>query len=159
MSQTFLSFIVSPPRNLQLQKVASRWHEQIAKCLKVTKDLIVQLPLEETYILQNTSQPKIYNGSELAELEKDREFLLTPSPNTTDIIILSLTNGICTINLFSKVDGISLIERKALQKLNLKLSLRFRVYEFTLSSDITLRMIKPNHRVEAYQFEQKGQKN
>ena len=104
MAQPFLAFIVSPPRNLQLQKVASRWHEQIAKCLKVTKDLIIQLPFEETYILQTTSQPKTYNGSELAELEKDRVFLLTPSPNTTDNIILSLTYGICTINFFSKGD-------------------------------------------------------
>ena len=138
MSQTFLSFIVSPPRNLQLQKVASRWHGQIAKCLKVTEDLIVQVPLEETYILQSTSQPKIYNGSELAELEKDREFLLNPSQNTTDVIILSLTSGLCTINLFSRVDGISLMERKSLEKLKLKLSLRFRVYELTLSSDTTL---------------------
>ena len=157
MAQPFLAFIVSPPRNLQLQKVAGRWHEQIAKCLKVTKDLIVQLPLEETYILQTTSQPKTYNGNKLAELEKDRVFLLTPSTNTTDNIILSLTYGICTINFFSKVDGITLIERKALQKLNLTLSLRFRVFEFTLSSDTNLRMCKPNHKLEAYQFEEKGQ--
>ena len=157
MAQPFLAFIVSPPRNLQLQKVAGRWHEQIAKCLKVTKDLIIQLPFEETYILQTTSQPKTYNGNKLAELEKDRVFLLTPSPNTTDNIILSLTYGICTINFFSKVDGITLIERKALQKLNLTLSLRFRVFEFTLSSDTNLRMCKPNHKLEAYQFEEKGQ--
>ena len=113
--------------------------------------------MEETYILQRTSQPKIYNGSELAELEKDREFLLTPSQNTTDVIILSLTNGLCTINFFSRVDGISMMERKSLEKLNRKLILRFRIYEFTLSSDVNLRMIKPDRRVESYQFEEKGQ--
>ena len=157
MAQPFLAFINSPPRSLQLQKVAGRWHDQIARCLKVTKDVIIQLPLEENYILQTTSQPKTYSASDLAELEKDRIFLLTPAKNTTDNIILTLEHGLCSINFFSKVDGISLIERKALQKLNLTLSLRFRVFEFTLSSDTNLRMCKPNHKLQAYQFEEKGQ--
>ena len=146
---------MSPPRILQLQKIATRWHGQIAKCLKVTEDQILQLPLEETYMLQSTSQPKVYNGSELADLEKSREFLLTPSSNPTDVIILSLTNGSCVINLFSRVDGISMMEAKVLLKLNLKLNLKFRVYEFTLASDVKLRMMRPNHRIESFQFEEK----
>ena len=119
--------------------------------------MIIQLPLQQTYKLQSTTQLKIYSGSELAELEKNKEFLLTPSQNTTDEIILCLTSSSCTINLFSRVDGISMMERKSLEKVNLKLNLQFRVFEFTISGDTTLRMIKPNHRVDSYAFEQKGQ--
>ena len=68
-----------------------------------------------------------------------------------------LKNGSCSINLFSRNDGITMLERKSLEKLNLKLNLQFRVFEFTISSDTTLRMMKPNHRVDSYAFEPKKQ--
>ena len=154
---TFLSFLVSPPRKLQIQKVAERWHSLIARTLNTTEDLIIIMPLQPSYELQSTIQPKQYSGSELKELEKERYFILTPAQNSKDEVILCLTNGSCCINLFSRTDGISMIERKSLQRLNLKLTLQFRVYEFTLSSNTTLRMIKPDRLIDSYSFEPKEQ--
>ena len=126
---------MSPPRILQLKKIASRWHNQIAKCLNVPPDQILQVPLQDTYMLQSTIQPEIYNGADLADLERNRDFILTPSPNTTDTNILSLVHGSCSIILFSKAEGVSLIEAKSLMKLNLHLDLKFRSYEFSLQDD------------------------
>ena len=87
---TFLSFLVSPPRQLQIQKVAGRWHALIARTLNTTEDLIIQLPLQPSYELQSTIQPKQYSGSELKELERERQFILTPTQNTKDEVILCL---------------------------------------------------------------------
>ena len=154
---TFLSFLVSPPRKLQIQRVAERWHSLIARTLNTTEDMIIIMPLQTSYKLQATKQPKTYSGSELKELETERDFILTPAQNSTDVVILSLTSGSCCINLFSRIDGVSMIERKSLQKLNLELKMQFRVYEFTLSSNPTLRMIKADRRSDEYSFEPKEQ--
>ena len=155
MSHTFISVKMSPPRILQLQKIASRWHNQIAKCLNVPPDQILQVPLKDTYMLQSTTKPKTYSGADLSDLERNRNFILTPSPNSTDTNILSLIHGSCTIILYSRAEGVTTIEAKALLKLNLHIDLKFRLYEFSLQDDENLRMIRPDHKFEIYTFEEK----
>ena len=155
MAETFIAVKMSPPRLHLLQKIASRWHNQISKCLNVSPDQILQVPLKSTYMLQATTQPRTYTGADLADLERNRNFILTPSPNTTDINILSLNHGSCSITIYSKLEGITTAEAKSLLQLNLSIELRFRLFEFSLQSDLTLRMVRPDHKLESYRFEEK----
>ena len=155
MTLTFIVVNMSPPRLHLLQKVASCWHNQISKCLNVLPDQILQVPLKPSYMLQATTQPRTYTGMDLANLERNRNFILTPNPNNTDINILSLNHGSCSIIIFSKLEGISTAEAKALLQLNLSIELRFRLFEFSLQSDLSLRMVRPDHKIENYKFEEK----
>ena len=155
MSDTFIVVNMSPPRLHLISAVASRWHNQIAKSLNVLPDQISQVPLQTSYMLQPTTQPKTYSKLDLTNLEKNRDFILTPNPNNSDTNILSLNHGSCSIILFSKVEGISTAEAKTLLQLNLSIELRFRLYEFSLQSDLSLRMVKPDHKIDNYKFEEK----
>ena len=155
MTETFIAINMSPPRIHQLQKITSHWHNQISKCLNVPPDQILLVPLKDNYMLQSTTQPKTYSGADLSNLERNRNFILTPAPNSTDTNILSLIHGSCTITLYSKAEGISTIEGKALLKLNLQIDLKFRLYEFSLQDDLSLRMIRLDHKFEIYTFEEK----
>ena len=155
MTETFIVVNMSPARLHLLSAVASRWHHQIAKALNVLPDQILQVPLLNTYLLQLTIQPKTYSKLEVTELEKNRDFILTPNPNNSDTNILSLNHGSCAIVLFSKVEGITTAEAKTLLQLNLAIELRFRLYEFTLQSDLLVRMVKPDHKIDNFKFEEK----
>ena len=150
---TFINFLVNPPRHLQIGSIAARWHELIIKTLVSTKDLITIVPLAPSYCLQVTEQPKEYSGLELNALESDRQCLLQPVLNSLDNIILSLNCAQCTINLFSREEALTPAERKKLENLKLKITLKFRVFEFTLDSDITLQMIKKDRLIKSYSFE------
>ena len=83
-------------------------------------DLINIMPLQPSYELESTKQPKTNSGTELKDLEKERYFALTPAQNSTDEVILCLTNGICSINIFSRTDGINMLERKSLDSFEAK---------------------------------------
>ena len=155
MTETFLVVNMSPARLHQISAVGKRWHHQIAKALNVLSDQILQVTLLPTYLLQLTSQPKTYSKLEVTELEKSRNFILTPNPNNSDINILSLNHGTCTIGLFTKIDGITTAEAKTLKQLNLGIELRFRSFEFTLQSDLMVRMVKIDHKIDDYSFEAK----
>ena len=155
MTETFLVVNMSPARLHQVSAVAKRWHHQIAKALNVLSDQILQVPLLPTYLLQLTSQPKTYSKLEVTELEEPRYFTLTPNPNNSDINILSLNHGSCAIVLFSKVEGVTTAEAKTLKQLNLGIELRFRSFEFTLQSDLMARMVKIDHKIDIYSFEEK----
>ena len=87
MTETFLVVNMSPARLHQINAVGKRWHHQIAKALNVLNDQISQVTLLPTYLLQLTSQPKTYSKLEVTELEKPRDFILTPNPNNSDINI------------------------------------------------------------------------
>ena len=117
MTETFIAINMTSPRTHQLEKIAVRWHHQISKCLNVKPDQIQIVPLKTTYMLQSTTQPRQYSGEDLSHLERNRNFILTPAPNSTDTDILSLINGSCSITLYNKAEGISTIEGKALLKL------------------------------------------
>ena len=155
MTDTFLVVNMSPARLHQINAVGKRWHHQIAKALNVLNDQISQVTLLPTYLLQLTSQPKTYSKVEVTELEKSRNFILTPNPNNSDINILSLNHGTCNIGLFTKIDGITTAQAKTLKQLNLGIELRFRSFEFTLQSDLLARMVKIDHKIDDYSFEAK----
>ena len=155
MAETFIVVDMSPARLHLLKNIASRWHNQICKALNVLPDQIVQVPLKPTYMLEATTQPRTYTGTDIAHLERNRNFLLTPNPNTTDINILSLNHGSCSITIYSKSEGITIAESKSLLQLNLSIELRFRLFEFCLQSDLSLRMVRPSHKVDNYKFEEK----
>ena len=126
---TFINFLVNPPRHLQIQSIAARWHALIVKTLVSTTDLITIVPLSPSYRLQETDQPKQYSGLELNALESDRQFVLQPVLNSTDKIILSLNSAQCTINLFSREETLTPAERKKIENLKLKITLKFRVFD------------------------------
>ena len=112
MSDTFVVVNMSPARLHLISAIASRWHNQIAKALNVSLDQISLVPLQTSYMLEPTIQPKSYSKSELTSLQRDRNFILTPNPNSSDQNILSLNHGSCSIILFSKTEGISTAEAK-----------------------------------------------
>ena len=54
---TYINFLVTPPRKLQLNSIAERWHVLIAKTLNDTTENIQLVTLQNSYEIELTTQP------------------------------------------------------------------------------------------------------
>ena len=139
--ETYLNFRVTDPRRLQLSSVALRWHQLLIWALSETVENLRTVQIENDYRLHQTHQPRDYTGAEIKLLEASRDFILQPLPPRADERFLALVSGTCAIVLFARPEPFTLSDRKVVERLNLTLSLRFCIWEFTLQSDAELQMI------------------
>ena len=97
--ETYLNFLVTAPRKLQLGSIALRWHQLLVKTLGDTVENMTTVQIREDYRLHTTYQPREYTSMELKQLEADREFILQPLPARADESVLALVSdrGRCGI--------------------------------------------------------------
>ena len=151
--QTWLCFRVTEPRMLQLSSVAKRWHNLLLRALDNDEESLKLVPIEPDYRLQLTNVPRLYSGEEIKLLESNRSFQLTTLPQRVDENYIALTSGACKIILYSWKEAFSLSDKKTVEKLNLTLSLKIKVWELTLESDVLLMMVKKDRNENLYDFE------
>ena len=65
---TYINFLVTSPRKLQLNSIAGRWHLLLVKILNDTAENLQIMPLQTSYELEDTTQPKDYNAQEMRKL-------------------------------------------------------------------------------------------
>ena len=95
--ETYLNFLVTAPRKLQLGSIALRWHQLLVKTLGDTVENMTTVHIREDYRLHATSQPREYSSMELKQLEANREFILQLLPARDTKSVLALVSDRCAI--------------------------------------------------------------
>ena len=117
--ETYLNFLVTAPRKLQLSSIALRWHQLLVKTLSDTVENMTIVQIKEDYRLHATTQPRVYSSMELKQLEANREFILLPLPARDTESVLALVSERCAIELFTRPEAFTLNDRKKIERLNL----------------------------------------
>ena len=138
---------------LQLSSVAKRWQNLLLRALDNDEESLKLVPIEPDYRLQLTNVPRLYSGEEIKLLESNRSFQLTTLPQRIDENYIALTSGACKIILYSRKEAFSLSDKKTVEKLSLTLSLKIKVWELTLESDVLLMMVKKDRNENLNNFE------
>lgn len=149
-----MSFRISEPRALQLKGVAKRWYPLLLKVLKSEKDTLkIQPIIRANYRLKMTEVPKLYTGEDIKVLEEPRSFRLVSLPRQDVDNYLALTSDDCCIILFSRPESFKNNENTVIDRLNLSLSMKLKIYEFSLESDPQLQLVKKDKRDGRFEFE------
>ena len=150
---TYMGFRISEPRALQLKGIAKRWYPLLLRGLKSDKDTLKLQPIRANYRLKMTEVPRFYSADDIKILEESRSFKLSSLPRQDVENYLALTSDDYGIVIFSRQDSFTNNENTVIDGLNLSISLKLKLYEFTLESDTQLQLFKKDRREDRYEFE------